>query len=125
MYAANQDYYYLIMALSSGGCNVTNPQSRVSLQKLGYMTPAKIRDKWNNGNIQVHGMALTKKGQRRAQEIADQLAKDRHERIHRRDRRGIAGAAYPKSWKLDKRGAKRPITYESFGSRAEFKELSK
>ena len=100
MYA---DYHYLLMALQSGACNVTCPQARASLQKLGFMTPAKIRDRYGRGNIEQHGMALTKKGQKRAQEIKDQLDNDRHELIHRKDRRGIAGAAWPKSYRPEKR----------------------
>lgn len=97
------DSTYMLMALGSGGTNVPCPNARASLLRCGYMVPAKIRDKYGRGQIMPHGMALTKKGQRRAQEIADQLASDRHARIHQRDRRGMRGAAWPKSWKDEKR----------------------
>ncbi len=99
MIQSNEDYRYLLGALSSGGCDVDNPQSRVSLLKLGYMVPATIRDRWANGNILPFGMALTKKGQKRAQEISDQIAADRLQRIRNIDRRGRRGAAWPKSYK--------------------------
>lgn len=107
MYYGDKDYNYLLMAMN-GGCSVGCPQARKSLQKLGYMVPAKLRDKWNNGNIIPHGMVLTKKGQRRAMEIKAQLDQDRHDRIHQKDRRGARGAAFPKRWKLDRRCIKQP-----------------
>jgi hypothetical protein len=100
MYSSDKDYTYLLLALSAGGCSVTNPEVRASFIKLGYMAPAKLRIKYSNGMVDPFGMALTKKGQKRAMQIKAQLARDRKEYLKNRYRRGVAGAAYPKSYKI-------------------------
>lgn len=66
------DHVYLLMALHSGGTNVPCPEARSALMRMGYMTPANVSAGWRRGNC-AFGMALTKKGQRRAQEIAAQI----------------------------------------------------
>lgn len=95
-----EDHTYLIMALRLGICNVTCPQARASLVKLGYMSPSKIKHNGYSGYI-AFAMALTKKGQRRAEEILKQINEDRALlRAHRP--RGIRGRPWPKSWKIAK-----------------------
>lgn len=71
------DHVYLLMALGRGGTNVPCPAARSTLTRLGYMVPARLSRDWRGG-LEAFGMALTKKGQQRAQEIAEQqLAKPR------------------------------------------------
>jgi hypothetical protein len=89
------DFRYLLLALRNGGVNVKCPEIRRSLMKVGYLTPAKIKDRYSSGYF-AHGMALTKEGQRRAIEIKKQLDLDRIKLTHSKERRGIRGAAFPR-----------------------------
>jgi hypothetical protein len=91
------DWKYLLMALNSGGAtDVKCPAVRTSLKKLGFMTVVKVRANYAGSQIMPHGMALTKKGQKRALEIKKQIDEDRLLRIKCLHRRGISGAAFPK-----------------------------
>lgn len=102
------DYQYLMWAYHSGGAfNVDCPVARASLKATGLMVPARLRQSYG-GNVEVFGMALTKKGQRRAQEIVEQMAADYSAHRKNKNRRGVRGAAWPKRWKIDKRA--RPTT---------------
>jgi hypothetical protein len=91
------DWRYLLMALRYGGAaDVKCPVARTSLKKLGFMTDVKVRERYPGSQVMPHGMALTKKGQKRALEIEKQIDDDRlswKKSIHRR---GIRGAAFPK-----------------------------
>lgn len=95
-----EDHTYLIMALRSGISNVKCPQARASLVKLGYMSYAKTKHNGHYGYI-GYAMALTKKGQRRAEEILKQINEDRA-LLRAKRPRGIRGRPWPKSWKIAK-----------------------
>lgn len=95
------DYNYLLCAYSGKGVvSVTHPEARRSLEKIGYMVPADAKRVY--GWTIPHCMTLTKKGQQRAKQIFDaQQEKRRQGKIKyaKHHRRGLRGAAWPKSYK--------------------------
>jgi hypothetical protein len=41
-----QDYHYLTTAYREGYVRISHQEARVSLEKIGYITPAKVREKY-------------------------------------------------------------------------------
>ncbi len=61
-----KDEQYLIKAANSY-VSITCPRARFSLQKLGFVVPCFVRGSYNS--TVPHAMCLTKKGQKRVDQI--------------------------------------------------------
>lgn len=81
------DWEYLLAAFEAGGsCQVSNHAHRAALQRLGLMEPCRPGPRLFRSGV---AMALTKAGQRRAADIAQQQHAERTKWRHKD--RGWAG----------------------------------
>ncbi len=93
------DEQYLTFAYRNGSVEISCPQARYSLIKLGFMTPCEVYGSyWSKHS---NGMTLTKKGQKRAKQIVKFQEEKLQSEIASRDRRGYRGAAFPKSYRIE------------------------
>lgn len=98
---SHEDYLYLTRAYREGYVRISHQEARVSLEKIGYITPAKVRERYG-GQPVPFCYTLTKKGQKRAKEIVDQQ-EENYLANRTQNIRGYRGAAFPRSYRIDKR----------------------
>lgn len=68
--AWDSDTKYLVWAYQSNYASITDPAIRHSLLKLGFIEKADVRYRYgSNGSFVPHAYVLTKKGNKRAQQI--------------------------------------------------------